>query len=103
MQLLIYVFKIEKTNNLLAQIEISQESFNKLNDSLPDFLPVTQCTSKRRFPQKLKGHSKFNLEQIWYISLKKNGAESRCSGCMMPKQIKIGDLHLQDYLYQIHR
>ena len=46
--LLIYVFKIEKTNSLLAQIEIIRESFNELNDSLSDHSleAVTQCTSK---------------------------------------------------------
>ena len=95
--LLIYVFKIKKTSSLLlAQIEISCKSFNELNYSLPDHLPeaVTQCTSKRRFLPKLKDHSNFNSKQIWYISLKKNGAASRCSGCMMPKQIEIGDFHL---------
>ena len=102
-RLLISVFKIEKTNSVLAQIEISRESFSEFNDSLPDHLlqAVTQCTSKRRFPQKLKEHSKFNSEQIWYISFKKNGVASFCFGYMMLKQMKIGDLHLyvQGLLY----
>ena len=32
--------------------------------------------------------------QIWYLSVKKSGAPSRCFGCMVRKQMKIGDLHL---------
>lgn len=36
--LLISVYKIEKTNSVLAQIETSCESFNEYNDLLPDHL-----------------------------------------------------------------
>ena len=55
---------------------------------------VTQCENGRTFSAKLKNHPRFETEQICYLSLKKSGAHSRCSGCMVPKQIKIGDLHL---------
>ena len=53
---LIHVFNIEKIDKLLAQIEISCEFFNEANDLLADHLPevFNQCTSKRRFPSKVK-------------------------------------------------
>ena len=91
-----YVFSVEKWNSVLAQIEISRDIFDEMRESLHHELPesVTQCENGRTFSAKLKNHPRFETEQIWYLSVKKSGAPSRCSGCMVPKQIKIGDLHL---------
>ena len=44
--------------------------------------------------RKLLPHPRFETEQIWYLSAKMSGAPSRCFGCMVPKQIKIGNLYL---------
>ena len=40
-----YVFSVEKSNSVLAQIEISREIFDETRESLPHDLPesVTQC------------------------------------------------------------
>ena len=91
-----YVFSVEKSNSVLTQIEVSREIFDEMRESLPHELPesVTQCENGRTFSAKLKNHPRFETEQIWYLSVKKSGAPSRCSSCMVPKQIKIGDLHL---------
>ena len=59
---------------------------------LPD--SVTQCENCRTFSPNLKNHPRFECEQIWYLPAKRSGAPSRCSGCMVPKQITNGDLHL---------
>ena len=89
-------FLVEKSNSVLAQTEISREIFDEIRESLPHEFPesVTQCESGRTFSPKLKNHSRFESEQILYLSAKKSGALSRCSSCMVPKQIKIGNLHL---------
>ena len=50
-RLLISVFKIEKTNSVLAQIEISRESFNEFNDSLPDHLLQANAPVREGFPK----------------------------------------------------
>ena len=90
------VFSVEKSNSVLAQIEISREIFDEMRESLAHELPepVTQCENGRTFSAKLKNHPRFETEQIWYLSVKKSGAPSRCSSCMVPKQTEIGDLHL---------
>ena len=82
-----------KSNSVLVQIEISREIFDEMRESLPHELPesFTQWENGRTFSPKLKNHSRF---EIWYLSVTKSGAPRRCSGCMVPKQIKIGDLHL---------
>ena len=36
---LIYVFKSKKQTVYFPKIEVSRESFNELNDSLPNYLP----------------------------------------------------------------
>ena len=91
-----YVFSVEKSNSVLTQIEVSREIFDEMRESLPHELPesVTQCENGRTFSAKLKNHPRFETEQIWYLSVKKSGAPSRCSSCMVPKQTEIGDLHL---------
>ena len=63
---------------------------------MPHQLPasVIQCESARKFSLKLKNHPRFEIKQIWYLLAKKSGVPSRCSGCIVPKQIKTGDLHL---------
>ena len=80
----------------MAQIEISREIFDEMRESLAHELPepVTQCENGRTFSAKLKNHPRFETEQIWYLSVKKCSAPSGCSSCMVPKEIKIGDLHL---------
>ena len=84
------------SNSVLAQIELSQEIFDEMRESLPHELPesVTQCENGQTSSPKLKNHPRFENEQVWYLSAKKSGAPSRCSSCEIPKQIKIGDLHL---------
>ena len=82
-----------KSNSVLVQIEISREIFDEMRESLPHELPesFTQWENGRTFSPKLKNHPRF---EIWYLSVTKSGAPRRCSSCMVPKQIKIGDLHL---------
>ena len=91
-----YVFSVENSNSALVQIDISREIFDEMRESLPHELPesVTQCENDRTFSPELKNHPRFETVKIWYLSAKKIGALSRCSACMVPKQIKAVDLHL---------
>ena len=72
-----------------------------MRESLPHELPesFTQCENGRTFTPKLTNHPRFEAEQICYLSAKNSDALSRCSGCMVPKQIKIG--HLQFYVKRL--
>ena len=71
------VFSVEKSNSVLAQIEISRKIFDEMRESLPHELPesVTQCENGRTLSPKLKNHPKFETEQIWYLSATESGVQ----------------------------
>ena len=54
------VFSVEKSNSVLAQIEISRKIFDEMRESLPHELPesVTQCENGRTLSPKIKESSK---------------------------------------------
>ena len=95
---LVNVFNVDSTDNILAQVDIGKEALkdlrNKTPSSIPDELRIMANTSPRKYHPSLQSHSSFGKQQEWYLCRKVRGRPSRCSGCITPKVILIGDLHL---------
>ena len=95
---LINIFSVQKTDHLLAQVEIGGEVLNdfleKTSATIPERLKTFTVTRERNFCPQLRSHVKFNDEQDWFLSKKSSGRAARCSGCLKPGAIKVGDLHL---------
>ena len=93
---LLNLFKIDESDQLLAQTNIGVAAFDRLVLSMPDIIPqeLSQLrTNQRRFSEKLARHAKFNDPQIWYLARKSSTKPCRCSGCLLPRKILPGQLH----------
>ena len=95
--LFLNLFDISENDQLVAQTKIGALSFLRLANAMPAEIPTllkTQRDADRRFSQKLKEHSKFSTSQTWYLSRKRTTKPARCSGCLKPRTIVTGYLHL---------
>ena len=95
--LFLKLFKVSENDQLIAQTDIGASSFQRLVNAMPESIPshLSKPTENdRTFSDKLKDHRKFNDIQTWYLARKSNTKPSRCSGCLQPRKILPGELHL---------
>jgi hypothetical protein len=89
---------VEETNELLAQIYLSDQGYKHFAGKCPDEIPqnLKSCVlnSARIYHFQLKFHSLFDAAQTWNLERKTHSRPATCGGCLTKACIKEGDLQL---------
>ena len=91
------LFNVNEGDQLIAQVQLGSSALVQLLQKLPTSLPphlLSINESQRAIDPKITEHPSFRKDQIWVLARKGAGSPCRCSGCLKPRIIQIGDLHL---------